>query len=583
MSQPKRFGFYSFLIGLFACSCGPQEDGNIALKIHYTQPASVTDDIRGEGAPTQGQPPPYISDFRLCVTAADMEKAKCANFNLADYQQSGKAKIGGIPVGHNRKVTFQGYDFSDRQVYWCGQAEGLSIGKNSTTQVNMFITACTDFTLTRGELETARVFHTATKLTDGRVLIVGGFNTFSTNEICTDGECLRLFATNSIEIYDPMTGLFEVVPGLALNTPRGMHTATLLPDGKVLVAGGCEQAIWYQTFNNGPRTLIEVASQGWGTAGTTGEIIDPASPPVQAISNAMQTSRALHSDLALPNGDVLLVGGMAIGNISQRSATRYTNGNFEEMPAVLTVARQGMLLIPFSESNGVSALVWGGNSPPLAGAGTFAEILKADGSGLVTNDVPGFVSNQSPRGLPAFYASGTSIGTDQVLVTGGMFVDLSMSPTLTKPDVLQKYRVIDLQPGAESMTDPINDTNVMGYFRAFHSTTMLAKKLQAEDQAMRVIIAGGLTSTQFPSVMDFEPQDKAEFFSAWEEEGQAFGPIQIKGISVHMNKPRAVHTATPLDDSSILFVGGFSTLSDDLIISGTAEIFNPTPRQLRIE
>jgi hypothetical protein len=583
MSQLKKFGFYIFLIGLFACGCGPQADGNIALKVHYTQPASVTDDIRGEDPPTQGQPPPYISDFRLCVTADDMEKAKCANFNLADYQQSGKARIGGIPVGDNRKVTFQGYDFSDRQVYWCGQVKGLSVGKNSTTQASMFITACSDFTLTRGELETPRVFHTATKLQDGRVMIIGGFSTFSNSEICADGDCLRLFATDSIEIYNPVTGLFEVNPGLALNTPRGMHTATLLPDGKVLVTGGCEQAIWYETFNNGPRTLIEVASNGWGLAGTTGEIIDPAVNSATQIQSAMQTSRALHANLALPNGDVLLIGGMAIGNISQRSATRYTNGGFEELPAVLEVARQGMLVIPYSESNGLSALVWGGNSPPLTGAGTFAEILKADGSGMVTTDVPGFVSNQSSRGLPAFYASGAPLGVDQVLVTGGMFVDLSMSPTLDKPDVLQKYRVIDLQPGTESMSAPVNDANVMDYFRAFHTTTVLAKKLQAEDQGMKVIIAGGLTSTQFPSVLDFEPQDKVEFFSAWQDEGQAFGPIQISGISVHMNNPRAVHTATTLDDDSILFVGGFSAQVDDLTISGSAEIFNPTPRQLRIE
>jgi hypothetical protein len=60
---------------------------------------------------------------------------------------------------------------------------------------------------------------TATRLLDGRVLITGG-----------------TFALTSAEVYDPVTGIFSLAGNL--NNPRFAHTATLLPDGRVLIVGG---------------------------------------------------------------------------------------------------------------------------------------------------------------------------------------------------------------------------------------------------------------------------------------------------------------------------------------------------------
>ena len=64
-------------------------------------------------------------------------------------------------------------------------------------------------------------FTTATRLSDGRVLITGG-STFPT--------------AAAAEIYDPETGTFS--PTGSLNEARAAHTATLLPDGRVLIAAG---------------------------------------------------------------------------------------------------------------------------------------------------------------------------------------------------------------------------------------------------------------------------------------------------------------------------------------------------------
>lgn len=82
-----------------------------------------------------------------------------------------------------------------------------------------------------GSLNTARGDHAATLLTNGTVLVEGGFACDPTNCLLTDVDM-----SASAEIYDPATGTFSNTSSLA--TARQVQTSTLLTNGKVLVAGG---------------------------------------------------------------------------------------------------------------------------------------------------------------------------------------------------------------------------------------------------------------------------------------------------------------------------------------------------------
>jgi hypothetical protein len=131
-----------------------------------------------------------------------------------------------------------------------------------------------------GSLTTAREFHSATLLADGRVLITGGDH---------NGD----LAVASAELYDPKTGTFSPTGSLA--TSRGFHTATLLADGRVLIAGG-DRAAWADNFP----TL------------DTAEIYDPRTGTFSA-TGPMTELRTWHAATLLSDGRVLITGGTANG------------------------------------------------------------------------------------------------------------------------------------------------------------------------------------------------------------------------------------------------------------------------------
>ena len=75
------------------------------------------------------------------------------------------------------------------------------------------------------------MWHTATLLPDGTVLVAGG-----ETDSCGNNFCMFAGSIPTAEIYDPVTGKFAATGDMI--EARGTHTATLLRDGRVLITGG---------------------------------------------------------------------------------------------------------------------------------------------------------------------------------------------------------------------------------------------------------------------------------------------------------------------------------------------------------
>jgi len=136
-----------------------------------------------------------------------------------------------------------------------------------------------------GDLVRGRVLHTATELNDGRILIVGGADDVT-------GE-----PTAACEIVDPSNGYSTTLTANSLSEPRAIHTATLLPDGRVLVAGGTN------LFNNSPQDLVENATATTELFNPVTNMFSPGPP--------MPQPRVGHAATILPNDDVLISGGFS--------------------------------------------------------------------------------------------------------------------------------------------------------------------------------------------------------------------------------------------------------------------------------
>lgn len=133
-----------------------------------------------------------------------------------------------------------------------------------------------------GAMSTARERHTATLLSDGRVLVVGGMRL---DPPPGRGLGPALVVLSSAELYDVTAATFAPTGGLS--AVRTFHTATLLPDGRVLVAGGDDRV---------------------GSPYATAELYDPNTGQF-AATGAMVSGRSGHAATLLPSGKVLITGG----------------------------------------------------------------------------------------------------------------------------------------------------------------------------------------------------------------------------------------------------------------------------------
>lgn len=173
---------------------------------------------------------------------------------------------------------------------------------------------------TIGSMNAARAAHTATLLPNGKVLIAGGFDGAENGK-------------TSAELYDPATKTFAAAGKMM--TPRQSHTATLLPNGKVLIAGG---------YN--------------GTYLASAEIYDPVTGNFTPTGQ-MSMARHGHVAILLENGKVLVAGGVGEGYTFLAGAELYDPATGAFAPTGnMTAAREShtITMLP-----GGSVLITGGH------------------------------------------------------------------------------------------------------------------------------------------------------------------------------------------------------------------------------
>lgn len=242
-----------------------------------------------------------------------------------------------------------------------------------------------------GSLQTPRRLHTATRLSDGRVLVAGGIS--GTAQFPAPGLA-------AAEIYDPHDGTWKTTG--SMHTPRWGHSAVLVGE-KVLVAGG---------------TTIRSAQSV--KALHSAELFDPATG-TWTETTPMTDARSGHPAVVLANSRVLVVGGTLPTARDEDTALAYCelfdptgNGSWTPTGALLAprAGHQATAL-----SGGTAVLVTGGRAPGGPGDGTFDPFSRA-GAELYVQDTGVWTAVPDMPGGRTLHRA-VPLGTTKVLVVGG--------------------------------------------------------------------------------------------------------------------------------------------------------------------
>lgn len=334
-----------------------------------------------------------------------------------------------------------------------------------------------------GSMTTARSYHSATLLPNGKVVVMGG--------IAAAGGVLT-----SIEIYDPASGTWST-SAATLATPRKAHTSILLPDGRVMVAAGTDSS---------------------GAAISTVEIFSSTSPGWSG-TGSMGAVRSQTQAVTLPDGKVLVPGGYNGGALS--TAEVYN-------PAAGTWGSAGTMVSPHSE--GTVTLMPNGKVL-VAGNIDFANGMQAE----VYDPVAGTWTATPNMAVARIRQSATLLPSGKVLMAGGGIASASTNTGLYDPQ-----------------TNTWSTTGSLGTARNWHRATLLPDG--------RVLASGGTQAFAMDAYATCEVYNPAT--GTWSSTGT-------------LNEKRYRHTSTLLPNGKVLVTGGMHMPSFMEVPRATAELYDP--------
>jgi hypothetical protein len=213
--------------------CGPAPGGDLDLEIRFAQMQQAQ---TGAGGLPLGVQSYMVQGRAGTPDGALLGGTDCIDIDATDKKRD-SIKLD-LPAHQVAAIVVAAYgtDGCSGTPEWQGVAHNVVIQGGKEVRVPVYVTRRgMHLNPTRAHFSKARAFASATALNDGRVLLVGGFE----NPVAQAG-LTRLQAACDALLYDPGTATFSNPVPLATGC-RGLHRALKLSDGRVLVVGGTRQ------------------------------------------------------------------------------------------------------------------------------------------------------------------------------------------------------------------------------------------------------------------------------------------------------------------------------------------------------
>lgn len=364
------------------------------------------------------------------------------------------------------------------------------------------------------ELTEPRAGHTASLLPDGRVLVAGGFKV---------GEGGAFETLSSIEILDPMTGTLTYLPNPGDGAARrAFHTASVMIDERVALLGG------------------EVHSLGVATPLRTGAVFDPLTGSTFQFNLAAARSR--HAAAIDLSGRILIVGGVGEGGAVVSAPEGVEASARRSFGVPTAVPREGASVVAFM--NGQRIAVIGG-----AEEGALAKDVLVFGFNGTTFSLMG---PTVPLRHARRDAAVAPYDVGRLLVLGGYAEATVVDSTRT----VSSSEVLSLEtdtPGVSTGPSIVD--------RGDLCAAALSRGRVFTAGGRRLGQAGLLASSG--SVEVITPSTNVT--------GGVLGMSPLQPA-------RYLHTCTSLPDGSVLVAGGLDTTGDTPQLALGTYVFMPVPR-----
>jgi WD40 repeat protein len=404
----------------------------------------------------------------------------------------------------------------------------------------------------------ARDNHTATLLPNGKVLVAGGRGTFGA-------------ALNTSSLYDFLSNTWTTVTNLDGDDmgARGSHTATLLPNGKVLVAGGTDTNANHLNTSS----LYDFLTDKW-----------------TAVTNQNMGARVGHTATLLPNGKVLVAGGAASADGAINTSSLYDPSTNEWTP----VTDQNM----GARTAHTATLLPNGKVLVAGGFGS-------DGATLNTSSLYDFltdkwtaVTNQN-MGARADHTA-TLLPNGKVLVAGGYDSDGVALNTSSLYDFLSNtWTAVTNQDGMGARGNhtatllPNGKVLVAGGYDAVGvvadgavlNTSSLYNPAQGNDPDSWTVVTNQNMGARFDHTATLLPNGKVLVAGGYGGEAalntsSLYTPAQGNDPGswtavTNLDGARTGHTATLLPNGKVLVAGGFAAADGGVL--NTSSLYTSAP------